>query len=348
MPFTQTATEAIWSQAEGHEMRSPERLPAGEPPIRVPVDRRKAPDLPSPGGGAGPRPTRGPGEEVGAGADPVPPLTAFVFGGGGRWGAVQVGMVQALLEHGVYPDHILGTSIGALNGAIVAYDPTLGGARRLRSTWEEVEKLDLLSSSAFTRMRSLVRHRVSLHGTEELRALVSRSLPADQFEDLAVTFQCVAASIELATEHWFESGSLIDAIVASSAIPGLFPPVEIGGFNYYDGGLVNSVPVDRAVALGATTIYVLQVGRVEQSLRRPTRIYEPALIAFEIARRTRFATTLASLPPGFDVHILPSGNTIAFDDRRQLRWRDMQDTERLISGAHAASSAYLTQMVGAQ
>ncbi len=269
---------------------------------------------------------------------------AFVCGGGGRWGAVEVGMAQALFEAGIVPDLVVGASIGALNGAMIAADPTVTGVKELRAAWAEVQTSGVMNASMTQRMRTLAQERVSLHSTEELRELIVRHLPSDDFDDLVVPFQCVAASIERAAEEWFTSGSLADAILASSAVPGLFPPVEIGGESYYDGGLVNSVPVDRAVHLGAELIYVLQVGRIEQPLRPPSKPHEPALIAFEISRRHRFAHSVAALPDGIELHLLPSGNPIAFDDRRQLRWRDTADSERLIDGAYAATSVYLQEL----
>ncbi|MFP5254151.1 MAG: patatin-like phospholipase family protein, partial [Actinomycetes bacterium] len=93
--------------------------------------------------------------------------------------------------------------------------------------------------------------------------LLADHLPVERIEDLAVPFQCVAASIERAAEHWFTEGSLSDAVMASCAVPGLLAPVRIGDEHYLDGGLVNSIPVSRAVELGAATVFVLQVGRVE-------------------------------------------------------------------------------------
>jgi len=131
------------------------------------------------------------------------------------------------------------------------------------------------------------------------------------------------------------------ALLASSAVPTLFPPVEIDGEHFYDGGLVDSVPVGRAVALGAERIYVLQVGRIEQPLRPPTKFWEPALIAVEIARRHRFVSANDQAPDGVDVHLLPSGNDVAFDDPRQVKWADMSETTMLLDGAYAASTEYL-------
>ena len=107
-------------------------------------------------------------------------------------------------------------------------------------------------------------------------------------EQLALPFQCVAASIERAAEHWFTEGVLSDVVLASCSVPGVLPPVAIGDEHFIDGGIVNSIPVARAVALGARTIYVLQVGRLERPLQPPRWPWEVGLVAFEVARRHRF------------------------------------------------------------
>lgn len=255
-------------------------------------------------------------------------------------------MAAALVEAGIRPDVIVGSSIGAFNGAMVAFDPTPAGVARLADAWAEVQETGVMSAGAGGRIRTAARQRVSTHATREMRVIVERFLPATSFEDLAVRFECVAASIERAAEHWFTSGPLVDAILASAAVPMLFPPVVIDGESFYDGGLVNSVPVDRAVVLGADRIFVLQVGRIEQPLRPPEKRYEPALLAFEIARRHRFAYAVETLPPEVELHLLPSGNTLSFDDTRQLKWRDTTQTTELIDAAREAASDYLAGIDG--
>jgi NTE family protein len=273
--------------------------------------------------------------------------TAFVLGGGGKWGAVEVGMLRALNEAGVAPDLVLGTSIGAFNGSVIADRPGEDGVARLADLWIEIAQSDVLQGGRLDRLRNVATLKPALHETSELRALLERvHSPDRRIQDLVVPFQCVAASIERAAEHWFTSGPLIDALLASSAVPALFPPVEIGGEHFYDGGLVNSVPLARAVDLGATEIYVLQVGRIESQLRPPERLYEAALISFEIARRHRFTTAVENLPEGIALHLLPSGNSVAFDDSRQLRWRDVSSTNELIDGAYEASVDYLESSRG--
>ena len=123
-----------------------------------------------------------------------------------------------------------------------------------------------------------------------------------------------AASIERAAEHWFTSGPLVPAILASAAVPGLLPPAEIDGEHFLDGGLVNSIPVGRAVELGATRVFVLQVGRIDRPLTVPTRPWEVARVSFEVARRHRFMRDMATIPEGVEAHVLPAGGTSARDD----------------------------------
>lgn len=274
-----------------------------------------------------------------------PGVTAFVLGGGGKWGAVEVGMLQALDEGGIQPDLVLGTSIGAFNGSVVASSPGKIGVERLTALWEEIGESGLLRGEFLQQMKSVATMQPAIQGSQAIRhALESVHGAGAQIDDLELPFQCVAAQIETASEHWFDSGPLVDALLASSAIPAIFPPVEIGGKHYYDGGLVNSVPLTRAVELGATRIFVLQVGRVESELRTPERLYEAALISFEIARRHRFTTTMANLPEGVEVHLLPSGNPIDFDDRRQIRWRKLDETVSLRDTGYRASADYLESL----
>ncbi|WES63166.1 patatin-like phospholipase family protein [Microbacter sp. GSS18] len=272
------------------------------------------------------------------------PRCAFVLGGGGKWGAVEVGMLRALVEAGISPDIVIGTSIGALNGAVFAADPGPVGVMSLERLWREIGETGFLGGRMLDRVRTAVRLRVGLNDPDALRDLARGALGEVAIEDLDVPFQCVAASIERAAERWFTSGPVVDALAASAAIPGLFAPVEIDGEHFYDGGLVNSIPVDRAVELGASEIYVLQVGRVEQPLRAPTKFWEPALIAFEISRRHRFASVRDGKTGGADVHVLPSANVLDFDDRRQLKWRDMGDADELAARAYEASRDYLAAL----
>ncbi len=256
-------------------------------------------------------------------------------------------MLKALVEAGIRPDLILGTSIGAINGAVIAEDPSEAAVERLVELWTAVATSGVLGGSMLRRLTTLARTRTHAHSPNDLRTLIRSSLSARRIEDLAVEFQCVAASIERASEHWFTSGPIIDAVMASSALPGVLPAVAVNGEHYLDGGIVNSIPVGRAVALGARTIYVLQVGRVDSRLKPPRWPWEVGMVAFEIARRHRYLGDLANVPDGVTVHVLPTGVTRPprFNDFAQLRYRDFSNVRAAIDRAHRASVAYLAANV---
>ena|SRR5437588_1848190 len=273
---------------------------------------------------------------------------AFVLGGGGILGAHEVGMLRALAESSVAPDLILGTSVGAINGALFAADPTLDGVHRLSRLWRESSVSDVSPGAVVRRISTLARTGTHLESLGIARAQLVEALPVERVEDLQVRFQCVAASIERAAEHWFESGVLADVVLASCAVPGILPPVRIGDEHFIDGGIVNSIPVTRAVELGARSIYVLQVGRLEKPLQPPRWPWEVALVAFEIARRHRFSHDLLSLPKDVELHVLPTGGSAApayNDVSGQLRLRRMTRTVRQqIDVSYEASMRYLQEL----
>jgi NTE family protein len=270
------------------------------------------------------------------------PKTAFVLGGGGLLGAHEVGMLRALAEAGVRPDLVVGTSVGAFNGAFVAADPA-GAAGLLAKTWQGDGAGSVFAGSFIARVSTLIRSGTHLHSTKLLADALEEFIPADLIEDLAVPFHCVAANVERAEARWFTRGPLVPAVLASCAVPGVLPPVRIGDEHFYDGGLVHSIPVGRAVREGARTIYVLQVGRIETPLTAPRRPWQVGLVAFEIARRHRFAEEMAELPEDVTVHVLPTGVTGPNSALSQLRYRDASRVEANIERAYAASSDYLAR-----
>lgn len=251
-------------------------------------------------------------------------------------------MLQALLSAGITPDLVVGTSVGAVNGAVLASEPTEAAVQRLTTLWRSTGRT-IWRNSPVRQVRAVARTRTALQTADPLRALLTEHLGQVVIEDLAVPFECCAASIERAAEHWFTTGPLVDAVLASCAVPGLYPPVEVDGEHYFDGGLVNSIPVSRAVEHAAATIYVIQVGRVERPLVVPRRPWEVAAVAFEIARRHRFARDMAAVPPGVRVHLLPSGEEHAPTTGRS---REVAAVGARIARAYEASAAYLSAQRG--
>lgn len=256
-------------------------------------------------------------------------------------------MLRALAEHGVRPDMILGTSVGAINGALFAADPTTAGVERLAGLWREANLDGRSSGAVLRRATTLARSGTHLQSLTELRDRLVAVLPVTRVEELLVRFQCVAASIERAAEHWFDRGPLADVVLASCAVPGILPPVRIDDEHFIDGGIVNSIPVSRAVTLGAKTIYVLQVGRLERSLKPPRWPWEVGLVAFEVARRHRFAHDLTSLPEDIQLHVLPTGGSQApayNDVSGHLRpGRIARTVKRQMDLSYEASLRYLEQ-----
>ncbi len=271
------------------------------------------------------------------------PRTAFVLGGGGLLGAVEVGMLRALIETGVVPDLVLGTSVGALNGALYAADPDDGIVERLVGLWESAASTrEVYGDGAVRQVTRAVRTGTHLHSSLPLRRRLARELGERTFDDLRIPFQCCAANIERAAEHWFSTGRVVDAVMASAAVPGLLRPAVVDGEHYLDGGIVNSIPVGRAVDCGAERIFVLQVGRVDRPLKPPRKPWQVARVSFEIARRHRFHREMNALPPQVTAHVLPTGGGSAKDDSL-LGYRDFTAVMRRIDQAHEASAAYLEQ-----
>jgi NTE family protein len=244
-------------------------------------------------------------------------------------------MLRALVEHGEVPDLVLGCSVGALNGAAFAQEPTVEGVGRLEALWRGLDGKDVFPSGILPTAVQLARRGASIHGTDGLRRVIESVLRVGRFDDLAVAFQCVATAVDEGTEAWFDDGDLVAAILASAALPAVYPPVEIDGVRYIDGAVVNDIPLSRAVDLGADRVFVLHVGSFDRPRPSPRRPLDMALQAYWIARRHRFARDLAAVPPEVEVTVLPMG-TLPL-----MRYNDFTRSEALIDQAYRASAAAL-------
>jgi NTE family protein len=269
--------------------------------------------------------------------------TAFVLGGGGVLGAAEVGMLRALFEVEVKPDLVLGTSVGALNGAMVARDPSPAVIGRLAELWQDASTARAISDRPFRTVRRAVSSGTHLYSSAFMQQRLADEFGALTFEELPVRFQVCAASIERAAEHWFSAGPLVEAIMASAAVPGLLPPARVGDEHFLDGGIVNSIPLGRAIALGADRVFVLQVGRIDRPLKPPQRPWDVARVSFEIARRHRFARELAEVPDDVEVHVLPARGT-SYRDDSLLAHRDFSQVRNRIDASYEASRDYLASL----
>ncbi|MFQ5945893.1 MAG: patatin-like phospholipase family protein [Anaerolineae bacterium] len=205
-------------------------------------------------------------------------MIAFALSGGGSRGALEAGALLALLEAGVEPDLLVGTSAGAMNAAFLATDPSLGGARLLADLWSTVKRAEIFPPNDvllyLTMGWRFLRGKDGLLSSERLRRFVASQLPPKvrRFGDLSVPLYVTAADLNHGVLYlWGENpeGDLIDAVMASSALPTLFPPEQVAGLQLVDGGVVANVPIAIAAEKGSTEVYAINVGYAGQALPQP-------------------------------------------------------------------------------
>ena len=185
--------------------------------------------------------------------------TAFVLAGGGSLGAIEVGMLRELLVWGEAPSFVVGASAGAINGAYFAANPTLEGVAKLEQIWGDLKRRDLFPFNLLS-IFGLLTRRAHLVDSSGLRRLLERHLPYAQLQDAAIPIHIVASDMVTGEEVLLSTGSAVDAVLASAAIPGVFPPVRVNGQLLVDGGVANNTPISTAMRLGATRIVVLPTG----------------------------------------------------------------------------------------
>ena len=213
---------------------------------------------------------------------------AFVFSGGGPLGALQVGALKALYEEGVRPDLAVGTSVGALNATFLAFDPTPEGIEGLEKLWLGMTDQDLYPGGRFkaTWARMLTKGS-KVFDNSGLRRVITNRLGYASIEDAQIPLGIVATDIDTGAERVFQQGRVLERLLASAAMPAVFPPVEIEGRMYIDGGVCNNVPIAPAVAMGAKTIYVMDSTSHSHQRRSLLRPMDYLLHAFSLARAQR-------------------------------------------------------------
>ncbi len=196
---------------------------------------------------------------------PVPVVRrhVFVLSGGGARGAAQAGAMASLLQAGIDPVGIVGCSVGALNGAFLAADPTCRRAEALADRWAGLRRSDVFGGSRLSTVRNVVTRRPALFSAEPLRRLVTDWLPVDTFDALAIPLRVVTTSLTTGRAVYHATGPLTDVLLASAALPGLFPPVQLPvgetTEQHVDGGVTDLVPVAGALDLAPTDVWLLDV-----------------------------------------------------------------------------------------
>jgi NTE family protein len=211
--------------------------------------------------------------------------TAFVFAGGGSLGAIQAGMLRELIAAGIRPDFLVGASAGAINSAFFAFQPDMAGAWALESLWRGIRREHVMPWSFFSLLGAF-----GLFGAKGTHLVKSKNLRAfltEQFGDArleqgTVPVHVVTTEMKTGNEIVLSHGSVVDAVLASTAIPGVFPPVSIEGNMLIDGGVANNTPISTAIRLGATRVIILATGSTCAERRPPRGALEHAMRAVNL------------------------------------------------------------------
>ncbi|HEX7054275.1 MAG TPA: patatin-like phospholipase family protein [Burkholderiales bacterium] len=185
--------------------------------------------------------------------------TAFVLAGGGSIGAVQVGMLQELLAYGVQADLVVGSSVGAINGAYFAGRPTLEGVHELATIWRGLKRREVFPLTLHSLAGALIRRSAPVD-PRGLRRLLEAHLPYRDLEQAAIPLHVVATDVMGGGLVRLSTGAAVEAVLASCAIPGAFPPVRLGERHLVDGAVASNTPIRVALELGATRLLVLPSG----------------------------------------------------------------------------------------
>lgn len=249
--------------------------------------------------------------------------------------------MRALMEAGITPDLIVGTSVGALNGATFAVNPTLEGLDKLADAWIRLQSSDLFPGTRMARAWKMLRRGESLYPNTGIRTLAEH-IGVDDFEHLQIPTRVVASNLRTGKEQVFSSGSLTESILASTAMPGVFSPVMLDGETYVDGGVVNNVPISVAVAAGAKTIYVLNcLPCTRDDARQFRRPIDVLVQAVTHARASRLHHDLERYGDEVQFIIPPVPETsVRFDDNSQAA--------RLIQLGYDNARSYLAHPANAR
>lgn len=268
-------------------------------------------------------------------------LTAFVLAGGGSRGAVQVGMLSELVARGIRADRVYGASVGAVNAAAYCGDPTPEGIENLENVWRNLRGDEVFPKSRLAGPWIFFQQRESVHANSGLRKLIEDGLKFENMEDSPIPFEVVATSLTDGKERSIAHGPALEALLASTAIPAILPPVRIGDELLIDGGVVNNVPISHALDVGATRIYVLLCGPLNYQPPTAKRPIEAIMTAFFVAVHARFVRELAAVPPNVAVTVFsgggePSGTYRDFSSTPELIVQGRAEAARVLDAAGAS------------
>ncbi len=228
----------------------------------------------------------------------------MVLAGGGSLGAVQVGMLDSLVRYGVAADMVVGSSVGALNGAFHAGDPTVAGVERLANIWRGLTRHDVFPMS-WRSLLSFLWRRDFLIPHDGIRKLVDDHIPYRNLEDAKLPVHIVTTDIMTGDSVVFSDGPVAEAIMASTSIPGAFSPIRHGGYYLADGALSSNTPVRIAVEKGARRLIILPTGHACANEAPPVGAVANALHALTLLIARQLVDDLEKLGPDIDYCVVP-------------------------------------------
>lgn len=272
---------------------------------------------------------------------------AFVLSGGGSLGATQVGMLTALLEAGIKPDLLVGTSVGAVNAAWVGAWPELDGIHKLSAIWSGLRRDDVFPLG-WTAAMGLLGRGKHLISSSSLRAILERHLPFERLEQAQVPVHVVTTELRSGRAHVLSSGPAVPALLASCAIPGVFPPVTIGRRELVDGGVANHTPISAAYDLGARVIYVLPIG-YPWLHEEPSNALGMALQALARLVEQRLEIDVAAYRDLADIRVVPAIGPLPvspadFSRTEELMERGYASAKRLVERPSTGKVAFSPAM----
>ncbi len=268
--------------------------------------------------------------------------TAFVFSGGGSLGSVQVGMLHALVETGVQPDLVVGASVGAINAGWVAEHPGPEGVAALEEIWLGIRRNQIFPARPLTGFLGFVGQRASFMGSDGLRRLVEANITSPRLEDTPVPLKVVAADLSTGMEVVLDRGDPVPSLLASAAIPGVFPPVELDGRVLVDGGVLDNTPISVAVAAGAERIWVLPTGYACALPDTPRSALGVVMQSITLMVHQRLATDVAHYQDTVDLRVAPPLCPLSVSPM------DFSHTRELIDRAYASTAKWLAATDGAR
>ncbi len=263
--------------------------------------------------------------------------TAFVLSGGASLGSVQVGMLQALTEAGIKPDFIVGTSAGAINASYFSKNPTLNGVQELAKIWAQMRRNTVFPVRPGLGLLGFIGKRDHLCPSKPLADLLQRHLGDQRLEKSKVPAHVIAADLASGEEVCFSSGLAAPAVLASSSIPGVLPPVQLEGRTLIDGGVINNAPLTHAIRLGADTVYLLTCGHACALPAPPKGALGVILQSVSVLIGRQLAHDVDRFEGSVDLRVVPQMCP------QVVAPMDFSQAEKLITEAYLHTSSWLAE-----